>query len=125
MAIVYEEMAQPLIANTVMHEGRSDGTLTVYKIKAAEGYVLHDKRGDSPIYDEDGNETGETKPRFRVGTAIVSASYDFDNVVAGTYNGINGVIQVQKVGVNEFYAIPDTEVPVADTWDLKTPVVTE
>ena len=116
MAFVYDEMTQALIANTVMHEGRNDGTLEVYKIKAAEGYVLHDKRGDRAICDEDGNETGKTEPRFRLGTASVPASYDFDNVVADTYNGINGIIRVQKVGEFEFYAIPETEVPECDKW---------
>ena len=124
MATNYTQMAQPLVENTVMWEGRNDGVLQTYRIRAAEGYVMHDKRGDRIICDDEGNEIG-SEPRFRVGMALIPASYDFDNVVADTYNGINGVIQVQKIGMYEFYAIPASEVPVADTWDLNRPVVTE
>lgn len=116
MVIVYDEMIQPLIANTVMYEGRNDGTLTVYKIKAADGYVLHDKRGDRPVCDKDGNETGKIKLRFRVGTAVVPACYDFDNIIEDTYNGFTKDIDIKKHGIYMFYAVPQSEVSESVVW---------
>ena len=89
MAWRYEEMALPLIANTVMHKGfNDDGVHKTYRIAPAEGYILHDNTLD--WYDTDPETMEEVlKLGFARGTKSCGANYDF--------------IENSR----EFYAIPD------------------
>ena len=80
MAVTYEDVNPTLIANTTMRKRILDGIFKVYTINANEGYILHDKGYDSPVYDETtGEETGEVILGFRPpsSTATVAANYDF------------------------------------------------
>lgn len=97
----YEDVMPPIIANTIMQKRFIDGVFKQYTIKAIDGYVLHDKRLDyqaadpvtgDPMYDENGIEI--MVEGFSAGTKTVAANYDF------------------VVNPNEFYAVPETDVPV-------------
>lgn len=92
--ITKTEINPPLIENTSMLKGFVDGVHKGYEITPNTGYVLHDKRYDDPIFDDNtGEETGDIILGFRTSTASCSADYDF---VENPY---------------EFYAVLATEVP--------------
>ena len=80
------------IENTTLRELLRDGVLDGWKIKAVDGYVLHDKGRDWP--DED-PETGEEtiKLGFTRGVATCGENYDF------------------VANPREFYALPESDVP--------------
>lgn len=86
MATIYEDLIPTLIENTTMQRSMVDGVQTAYTITPNEGYLLHDKLLDAPVYDEWGFETGEIALGFRRHTAACSVNYDF------------------KVNPREFYA---------------------
>lgn len=116
MIFVYEDVRPTLIPNTIIQKRLRDGVDYQYWIEAVDGYVLHDKRIDEPVYDDFGNETEEIMPWFKIGVTTVAANYDFDNITNGTYtyvdeNNMTVTIDVLKVGMNEFYAIPNSIVP--------------
>ena len=56
----------------------TNNVLRKYYIYPLEGYSLHDNAYDEPIYDEDGNETGEVLQKFTTAFTTVGANYDFD-----------------------------------------------
>jgi hypothetical protein len=92
----YEDVNPTLIANTTMQKRFINGVHKQYLINANEGYILHDKGYDSPVYDEiTGEETGEVILGFRPpsSTATVAASYDF------------------TANPREFYAILEDDLP--------------
>lgn len=63
----------------------------IYRIKANEGYVLHDNTLDAPAYDEndepllDENGNPVIILGFTAGTCAVSTSYDFEVNPRGFY----------------------------------------
>lgn len=65
------------IANTTQLEKLRNGVLYGYAIAPVEGYVLHDNAMDYPLFDDNGNETGEIVQVFTEGTCTCAASYDF------------------------------------------------
>lgn len=75
----YTEIVNPSpIENATVLKVFSDNNVhRNYRITPNSGYVLHDKGYDVPIFDEEGNETGEFIPGYRRSTASVGASYDF------------------------------------------------
>ena len=75
--IFYTDVIPSLIENTSMKLRTSDGKPTNYTITPNSGYVLHDKGYDEPVFDEEGNETGEFILGYRTSTASVGASYNF------------------------------------------------
>lgn len=88
------QAVQPsLIENTTMVQNFIDDVPSTYYITPNSGYVLHDKRYDEPVFDEEGNETGEVILGYRTSTASCAAGYDF---VANPW---------------EFYAVLASEVP--------------
>ena len=94
MAIVYEDVNPTLIENTNMQRCISNGVHTVYLITPIDGYVLHDKSFDSPVYDEiTQEETGEVILGYRKTTASCAASYNF------------------ATNPREFYAVTEGSVP--------------
>lgn len=105
--VTREDLIPSLIANTNMQKMFVDGVHTGYSIEAIDGYGLHDKDSDVQA---DGIVVIEPIICFGVGSMTVRKDYDFDNVVNGTYNGVNGVIQVQKIGAKKLFAIPLSEV---------------
>lgn len=79
MVVERVDMQTSFIENTVMQEMYIDDTLKGYSIRAAEGYIMHDKNYDTPVLDENYNETGKVILGFRPPalTATVAANYDF------------------------------------------------
>lgn len=69
---------EPLIENTLC-EARvdADGNPISYLIRPAEGYKLHAITLDEPVFDENGNDTGERKLRFTKAYVTAGANYDF------------------------------------------------
>lgn len=67
-----------LIENTVI-EARTNakGEIFSYIISPCEGYKLHAKHLDEPVFDENGNETGEIKKVYTKAFTTVQANYDF------------------------------------------------
>lgn len=117
MAWTYETITPTLIPNTTMEKMYLDGVHKLYKITPNEGYLLHDVNEDNPILDENWNSTGEYIIRFGAGSRTVRYDYDFTATTAGTYtytdeNGNEVSINVTKVGVNEYYTVPASIVPI-------------
>lgn len=73
----YEDVIPTLISNTIMQKRFIDGVFRVYTIKAADGYVLHDKALDTDEYDENFEPTGNVILGYTTGTCSCAASYDF------------------------------------------------
>lgn len=67
---------EPLIDNTIC-EVRDFGRTVSYCIRPAEGYKLHEKGLDMPIFDEEGNETGKIQCGYTTAFTTVGASYDW------------------------------------------------
>lgn len=107
MAITYEPLNPSLIPNTEMKKGFLNGVHRTYQITPVDGYVLHDKSWDMPMYDENGNETGEIELGYRTYMASVGFNYDFSTTEV---TSIDGSI-VTAYGSREFYAIPRSLVP--------------
>lgn len=113
MGVTYESLTETLIPNTTIDKGFIDGVHKVYRIQAVVGYLLHDSRIDEEELDlVTLMPTGNTKPRFKSGSTTVSASYDFNTVVNGTYtytdeNGNEITLNVLKIGEYEFYTVPE------------------
>ena len=125
MAYSYEDVVPSLIPNTTMQKRiNSSGVHTTYVIQAVGGYVLHDNRIDG--LDEDDNVI----PRFKLGATTVPATYDFDNVVPGTFaytdeNGMVVSVPVDMIGIYAFYTLPIDVVPENQTCDIDNGAVTE
>lgn len=67
-----------LIENTVVEVKKNiKGEIFAYKISPCEGYKLHAKHLDEPIFDDNGNETGGIKKGYTKAFATVEANYDF------------------------------------------------
>lgn len=78
------EPMETLIENTTMQKFiNSSGRHTQYIITPNSGYVLHDSRLDTPVFDENMEETGEVILGYTEGNVSVSVSYDF---TANPYN---------------------------------------
>lgn len=115
MAVITRNpLATTLIPNTTMNEVYRDGVLKQYEIIPVSGYVLHNRQNDIfDNYDDDGNGIGEpTTMLFGLSGCSVRYDYDFNNIVAGTVTDIDGnEISVNKVGMYEIFAIPQSLVP--------------
>lgn len=73
---MYKEI-KPLIDNTLCESREIDGKVISYRIRPAEGYKLHEVTLDETVFDEDGNETGETKLGYTESYVTASVDYDF------------------------------------------------
>lgn len=73
------ELVTPtLIENTTMHKYiNSAGEFKTYRIKANDGYVLHDKDLDTDEFDENFEPTGNVILGYTTGTCSCGANYDF------------------------------------------------
>lgn len=112
--ITYETVTPTPVANALVERGLMDGVHKIYRVSANNGYVLHDTRLDAEEYDENGDLTGEIIPGYAAGEKSVAASYDFTAITQATVQGVSGISYVvNKVGANEFYTLPESEVPTA------------
>lgn len=111
--ITYENVTPTLIPNTEMNKMLLDGVHKVYTIEAVDGYVLHDNRADTPLYDSETHETiVGVELRYASGSKTVRYDYDFDTVVPDTITDVNGnTIAVNKIGQYELFAVPASAVP--------------
>jgi hypothetical protein len=113
VVITKEDVIPSLISNATMQLAYKDGTPYCYWIEAVDGYVLHDSRIDEEEFDyETMQPTGNIIPRFKLGSTTVPASYDFTATTNGTYtytdeNGMEATIPVVKIGMYEFYTLPE------------------
>lgn len=89
----------------------SSGNATQYKIIPNDGYVLHYKTNDIPIYD-DGYENiiGYTE-QYSAGGGSVHINYDFSVVVPDAYtytdeNGNTVNVPIERIGAEELYTLP-------------------
>ena len=115
MAWTYEIVTPTPVANATVERGLSDGVHKIYRVRANDGYVLHDKRLDVEETDPNTLEpNGIITLGYSAGTKTVAASYDFTAITQGTIQGVSGNSYiVDKVGANEFYTMPEDEVPTA------------
>lgn len=116
MAYTYEEIIPSPIENTVVEKMLRDGEHTSFRITVNEGYVLHDNRNDEPIFDDNGEETGEHISFYCSGSTTVWHNYDFADTENGTYtyideNGMEVTIPVVMVGGFQLYTLPASVVP--------------
>ena len=65
-----------LLPNINVKHCYKDGVLKMLQRYPADGYVLHIPSGDTPIYDEEGNEIG-IQPYYTYGGATCRLNYDF------------------------------------------------
>lgn len=105
MAFTYEPM-ETRIPNAVMRKRLRDGELWQYLIKPAEGYLLHDKNYDQPVYDDYGIETGEIILGYRSTEGSVGYNYDFTPVQMQDETGAT----VTAYGSRQFFCKPIDEV---------------
>ena len=112
--ITYEEVTPSPVANANVKKRFIDGVHRLFIVEANEGYVLHDTRLDDEVIDENTLEpTGEVILGYTTGDKSVAASYDFTIINRATVQGVSGNSYiVDKVGANEFYTLPESEVPV-------------
>lgn len=108
--------AESFVPNTRMaiYEN-SSGRQTTYRFYPDDGYVMHKKTSDDPIYDEEGNITGYTE-MYGGAMKSVSINYDFSVVVPDTYtytdeNGNTISVPIERIGVEELYTLPESIVP--------------
>ena len=66
-----------LIDNIICEAREIDGVIVYYKVRPAEGYKLHEKGLDMPIFDEEGNETGKIQCGYTTVFTTVGANYDW------------------------------------------------
>lgn len=102
--MAYEAVNPSLIENATMQKYiNGKGEHTAYTITPIDGYVLHDKGMDDPIYDEEtGEPTGEVTLGFRRSTASCGVNYDF------------------VANPREFYAVPESSVPADQIYGVIT-----
>lgn len=102
MPIIDGNVIPNLLDNITVTERLNNGELYGYKIKANDGYVLHDKGRDWKDINLDTME--ETlKLGFTRGDAFEFYPYDFE------------------VNPREFYAVPESEVPADQIFGGVTP----
>ena len=109
----YIDCETSFVPNTTMQIFvNSSGRQTQYVFDVNDGYVIHDNRCD---YADD--LEGIYTERFAIGRLSVSINYDFTEVTQGTYEGADGVTyNVTKIGPYELYTLPESAVPIADTY---------
>lgn len=73
---MYKEI-EPLIENTICEACETRRGVGYYRVRPAEGYKLHEKGLDMPIFDNEGNETGKIKCGYTTVFVTVGANYDW------------------------------------------------
>lgn len=68
-----------LLPNITVRENYQDGELKFYELFPDEGYLLHIPSGDAPIFDEEGNPTGEVELYHTEGGNTELVGYDFES----------------------------------------------
>jgi len=83
---------RPLIENTIFEARIEEDEIISYIIRPKEGYKLHEKTLDEPVFDEYGRETGEIKRRYTTAYTTTGVNYDFEK------------------NEREIYAVEETEI---------------
>jgi hypothetical protein len=81
---MYKEI-EPLIENTICEACETSRGAGYHKVRPAEGYKLHEKGLDMPIFDEEGNETGKIQCGYTTSYITVGANYDWEKNVSKIY----------------------------------------
>ena len=116
--VSYDEIFVPNTTTEVFIN--SAGNATQYFIKPNDGYVLHVKSEDEPIWDENMENIIGYNERFSYFGKSVNVRYDFSVVVPDTYtytdeNGMTVSIPIERIGEQEFYTLPASVVPENQT----------
>lgn len=99
----------------------SSGNRTQYAITPNEGFVLHVKSEDEPIFNEETFEIIGYNERYAYFGTSVHISYDFTVKVPDTYtytdeNGMTVSIPIERIGEQELYTLPVSVVPQNQTY---------
>lgn len=94
----------------------SSGNRTQYAITPNDGYVLHFKTNDYPIYDDNYENIIGYNEQYSAGGGSVHINYDFSVKVPDTYtytdeNGMTVSIPIERIGAEELYTLPANVVP--------------
>lgn len=69
---------EPLIENTICEACETSRGAGYHKVRPAEGYKLHEKGLDMPVFDEKtGRETNKIERGYTTGFTTVSIDYDW------------------------------------------------
>ncbi len=116
----YADIIPSLIPNTTMRGRSVDGGVTIRNvlIKPIDNYVMHDTGYDEyENYDDEGNPIGDVVLGYRTTEASCGYNYDFATSQVTDLNGNT----VTAYGSREFYAIPRSDVPENQIFDVTNP----
>lgn len=71
------KVIEPLIENTIFEARIEEDKIISYIIRPKEGYKLHEKTLDEPVFDEYGNETNKIKKGYTTAYTTAGINYDF------------------------------------------------
>lgn len=75
---MFEKTDKIFFENTKTESLRNDeGVITAYRITPDEEYVIHTKFHNTPVYDENGIDTGEVEIGYTSSHIVILDSYDF------------------------------------------------
>lgn len=120
----YDEIFVPNTTTKVFIN--SSVNATQYKIIPDDGYVLHFKTNDYPIYDDKYENIIGYNEQYSAGGGSVHINYDFSVKVLDTYthtdeNGMTVSIPIERIGVEELYTLPVSVVPQNSIYGGVTP----
>ena len=113
----YVDCETSFVPNTTMKIAvTSTGRQTQYCFYPDDGYVMHVKKNDLPIYDETGINVIDYTELYGSAMKSVSINYDFSVVTQDVYtytdkNGNTVNVPVEKIGTEELYTLPASIVP--------------
>lgn len=117
MATITYESMESIVPNAIMRKGFLDGVFKNYRIKPADGYVLHDSGYDTIVTDDEGNETGEIILGYRASEGSVGYNYDFTPIQMLDEAGNT----VTAYGSRQFFCKLESDVPVDQIFGVTNP----
>ena len=88
----------PVFENTTMQAYyNSSNVLRGYYISPCEGYVLHTSNYDTPVFDEEGNETGEIALGYTRGTISIGYNYNFETNPFNIYAVLESEVPADQI----------------------------
>ncbi|MBO5370815.1 MAG: hypothetical protein J6B23_09090 [Clostridia bacterium] len=77
---MFERTDRNFFENTKTESCRNDeGLITAYRITPDDGYVIHTKFHNTPVYDENGIDTGEVEIGYTSSYIVILSDYDFES----------------------------------------------
>lgn len=93
------ETVTPIYENTIQKAYYNDeNVLRYYDIAPVEGYVIHDKEYDAPVFDESIMDyTDEVIPGYTGGSISVGYNYDFEANPREIYAVLRGTVPENQI----------------------------